>query len=748
MLALGGVAAPTLAAALFSATTAQWLGWPLLQTFWRWVAGEALGFAVVFPVLMTLSRARLADFSKVWRTAQLAAIIGASTLLALAAVNWVQFPFLLIVVPLMVGAVFLAPFDLAVACAAVGATLVGLVATGALPGLETANGGFAFSFQLAVGIVVTLPFLGGLIIEQTRLDRRRIAQSEQRFRRAMEDSAIGVVVVGLDGRIVESNASFATMLGYSRGELEALTFFQITHPDDVGIGRETMQRVHAGEADSYQFEKRYLRKNGSAVWARLSGSVIRDGETGAPLHLVSQIEDIDARKQAEARIAEAETRWNFALASAGQGVWDMDLRKGGTTYSATWVQMLGYEKHELDGDPDRWLSMIHPDDKEVVVEADRAHLEGNTPFFEAEFRMRHKNGHWIWILDRGKALERDENGQLVRAIGSLTDITKRKETEERLAVSVAMLADEKERLRVTLNSIGDAVICTDAATCVTFMNPAAEKLTGASSEEAMGCALDEVYAPVDEESGEKIASASVLCGLRQRVEHNNRAVLSRKDGSRCSIREVVSPILNEKGEFSGSVIVFQDFTDARTLQRELAHAAAHDSLTGLANRASLLNTMSTLIGAAAKEDVEHLFLYVDLDNFKTVNDTGGHAAGDLLLRRVADTIKANVRPGDFAARLGGDEFAVILRDCTPAVGEEIARTISATIGKLGFEHDGTLHQIGASIGMTGIGRGSTAVDDIIARADGACYEAKASGRGTIAVFNASDSTASGLARAS
>ena len=92
--------------------------------------------------------------------------------------------------------------------------------------------------------------------------------------------------------------------------------------------------------------------------------------------------------------------------------------------------------------------------------------------------MRHKDGHWIWILDRGKALERDENGQLIRAIGSLTDITKRKETEERLAVSVAMLADEKERLRVTLNSIGDAVICTDAATRITFMNPAAEKLTG------------------------------------------------------------------------------------------------------------------------------------------------------------------------------------------------------------------------------------------------------------------------------
>ena len=156
-----------------------------------------------------------------------------------------------------------------------------------------------------------------------------------------------------------------------------------------------------------------------------------------------------------------------------------------------------------------------------------------------------------------------------------------------------MLADEKERLRVTWNSIGDAVICTDAATCITFMNPVAEKLTGARRER-----------------GARHAARRGLCagrrGKRREDRHRGGALRSsgsasstttarccrRKDGSRCSIREVVSPILNEKGEFSGSVIVFQDFTDARTLQRRLAHAAAHDSLTGLANRASLLAAMS------------------------------------------------------------------------------------------------------------------------------------------------------------
>ena len=306
MLLLGGMVAPSLAAALFSTLVAQSLDWQPIQTFWRWVAGEGLGFAVLFPVLMMMSRASLAGLLGARRLAQLVATIGASTLFALAAASWTQFPLLLVIVPLMLAAAFLAPLDMAVACGAVGATLIGLVAAGTLPGLDPSNGGFAFGFQLAVGIVVVLPLLGALIIEQTRVDRRRIAESEQRFRRAMEDSAIGVVVVGLDGRIIESNPAFAAMLGYARHELETLTFFQITHPDDMALGAETMARVRAGLSDSYHFEKRYLHKDGTPVWTRLSGSVIRDSETGAPLYLVSQIEDIDARKKSEAAIEEAE----------------------------------------------------------------------------------------------------------------------------------------------------------------------------------------------------------------------------------------------------------------------------------------------------------------------------------------------------------------------------------------------------------------------------------------------------------
>lgn len=611
------------------------------------------------------------------------------------------------------------------------AGLVALTASILLPALELGSDALKVCLQISVAVTAVTLFVSALFIRKIIDDRRQIAESEQRFRRAMEDSAIGVAIVGLDGRIVQANPAFADMLGYTRAEIEALTFFQITHPDDLQIGRETMMSLKEGKIHSFHFEKRYLRKDGTPVWAQLAGSVIREEETGRPLYLVSQIEDIDARKQAEARIAEAETRWNFALTSAGQGVWSLDMRKGGTTYSETWVRMLGYADGELDGDPDRWLTMIHPDDRELVAEADRAHLAGETPFFEAEFRMRHKDGRWVWILDRGKAIERDGEGRLIRAIGSLTDITQRKEAEERLKVSAAMLADEKERLRVTLQSIGDAVICTDAANRVTFMNPVAEKLTGVAASEALGRVLGHVYWPVDEETGQRIGLTRPSAADRHDSDQNTRAVLIRRDETRCSIRQVVSPIMNDRNDFCGLVIVFQDFTDARALQRQLAYAAAHDALTGLANRSSFIRTMEELVDQCRLDGGEHQFMFVDLDHFKAVNDTGGHAAGDVLLKRVADAIRNVLGPEDIVARLGGDEFAVVLRSGAPARAAIAARSIIDAIRNLNFSWDGRAHSIGASIGLAPIRAGCGEVDEIIARADTACYAAKAAGRGCV-----------------
>ncbi|MER8649746.1 MULTISPECIES: diguanylate cyclase [unclassified Mesorhizobium] len=227
-------------------------------------------------------------------------------------------------------------------------------------------------------------------------------------------------------------------------------------------------------------------------------------------------------------------------------------------------------------------------------------------------------------------------------------------------------------------------------------------------------------------------------GSASPADQNSRAVLIRRDDTRCSIRQVVSPIMNDRQEFCGLVIVFQDFTDARALQRQLAYAAAHDALTGLANRSSFIRTMEELVDRSRKAGTarsagEHHFMFIDLDHFKLVNDTGGHAAGDALLKRVAEAIRGALGPEDIVARLGGDEFAVILK-AGPSAGARIAaRSVIDAIRGLQFSWDGRPHAIDASIGLAPIHSNSGEVDEIIARADAACYAAKAAGRGCVSV---------------
>jgi diguanylate cyclase (GGDEF)-like protein len=248
---------------------------------------------------------------------------------------------------------------------------------------------------------------------------------------------------------------------------------------------------------------------------------------------------------------------------------------------------------------------------------------------------------------------------------------------------------------------------------------------------------------VDEETGQRIGMTRPALGGSSPADQNSRAVLIRRDDTRCSIRQVVSPIMNERQEFGGLVIVFQDFTDARALQRQLAYAAAHDALTGLANRSSFIRTMEELVdrnrkagaakpaGGATGSTGEHQFMFIDLDHFKLVNDTGGHAAGDALLKRVAEAIRGALGTEDIVARLGGDEFAVILKSGSGAGARIAARSIIDAIRSLQFTWDGRPHAIDASIGVAPIRSGE--VDEIIARADAACYAAKAAGRGCVSV---------------
>jgi diguanylate cyclase (GGDEF)-like protein/PAS domain S-box-containing protein len=726
-LALAGLLAPAIAATFFAPLAHLFAGWPMRDSFGRWWSGDAMAFSLFLPVMLLASRETLSVLSPPEVVLRLALAFAASGVVVYLALTESEFPFVLIQVPLLIAAWRARPFELALACLSTGGMMIGLAVAGLVPHLSSAN-----DFQIAVGIAVVLPFIAGLMVEESRRERRRTSEQEQFYRRAMMDSEIGVSIAELDGKIVRINDALARMLGRRHEDLEGVArWIDITYAPDRAIGADMVRWMRETKSPNYSFEKRYIKADGTPIWARVSGSVVYDDDSGEPLYMVSQVVDIDARKKSEAAIAEAETRWNFALASAGQGVWDVDMRKGRTSYSATWTDMLGYEPGELDGDPARWLTLVHPDDLDRVMAADEACEQGSAEYFEAEFRMRRKDGSYIWILDRGKVIERDENGRVLRSIGTLTDISARKETEQRLEQSARDLTAEKERLRVTLESIGDAVICTDSEGRITFVNPAAEKLTRIPASEALGRPLGVVYHSVDEETGETLMPAGPSTVTR--VLNSNRAVLVRSDGSRCSVREMVSPIRSGNGTPAGQVLVFQDFSDARALQRQLAYAANHDDLTGLENRASFIAAAEALPRETRQDGIGPYLAFIDLDRFKAVNDTSGHGAGDALLRKVAAAIGNVVRSHGKVARLGGDEFAVIFPACREEEALSLTNSIVSAIAALRFEWNERTHSIGASAGLASLADGSASLDDVLAAADHACYEAKASGGGSVVV---------------
>jgi diguanylate cyclase (GGDEF)-like protein len=267
-------------------------------------------------------------------------------------------------------------------------------------------------------------------------------------------------------------------------------------------------------------------------------------------------------------------------------------------------------------------------------------------------------------------------------------------------------------------------------------------MTGCASSAAVGKPLDSIFRLVAEATDAPASDPVAQCLATAEVSyHDADAVLVSRDGVRRDVRTTAAPLRTLAGEVIGAVLVFQDITSSRRLQKQLAHSATHDAMTGLPNRAAFEQALTSVAATAGGEGRTHALCFIDLDRFKPVNDNAGHAAGDALLREVADVIRRTGRNQDFAARIGGDEFAMLLSDCSADAARLVAQKVVDAIGSIRFHWEGRPYSIGASAGITAIdGIGSDPVE-LMSEADAACYVAKANGRGQVAVFTPSPEAA-------
>ncbi|MEM9483831.1 MAG: EAL domain-containing protein [Cyanobacteria bacterium P01_F01_bin.116] len=436
------------------------------------------------------------------------------------------------------------------------------------------------------------------------------------------------------------------------------------------------------------------------------------------------IERAELTKQLEI----SEERYSLALQGANDGIWDWDLRTNTICYSLCWQIMLGLDKDRITTSPDEWLSRIYREDRAEFERKLEEHLNFHWSNFECEYRILHNDGSYRWMLTRGMALW-DDQGYPYRIAGSQTDITERKELEQ-------SLYREKELAQITLHSIGDAVITTDDLGYIKDFNPVAEKLTGWKAKDAKNRLISEVCKLIDSATGQPLQNPALQAIKEQKtISLSNHPTLISKTGKEYGIGDSAAPIYSDTGKVLGTVLVFHDVTEERGRAKQLAWQASHDSLTELFNRKKFIHSLGDAIDDLQGKESQHMLCYMDLDHFKAVNDTCGHAAGDQLLRQVATLWRENIRQTDVLARLGGDEFGLLLYNCNLARATQIAESFCHNIQELRFPYDGKVFNIGVSVGIVPITSHSTNSEQVMRLADAACYAAKNKGRNRVQIYH-------------
>ncbi|MBT8430487.1 MAG: EAL domain-containing protein [Gammaproteobacteria bacterium] len=301
----------------------------------------------------------------------------------------------------------------------------------------------------------------------------------------------------------------------------------------------------------------------------------------------------------------------------------------------------------------------------------------------------------------------------------------------------AQLFQEKERAQVTLHSIGEAVITTDPGGVVDFLNPAAEHLTGWRASGAKGHHLNEIFSLVSESDGTALPDP-IVRALRDHDESEAAAIMVRSDGATIAVIENAAAIRDSDGNFTGAALIVRDVSRERNLLREMAFQATHDPLTRLINRRQFERELSAVVEDALTSDNQHALMYIDLDQFKAINDSCGHIAGDQLLKQVASHLGDNIRRLDRLARLGGDEFGVLLRDCTIEKALEVAEALRHEIKDLRLHWEERSFRISLSVGVVAITKDSGNLDEVLRAADAACYVAKDQGRNRVHFYQPDD----------
>jgi diguanylate cyclase (GGDEF)-like protein/PAS domain S-box-containing protein len=583
-------------------------------------------------------------------------------------------------------------------------------------------------------LVADIAALAGQIALHLRY--RRGAAMLDLHERALAATNNGIVIADADPQgdgwpVSYVNVAFEQLTGYRAEEVigRSLSLLQGPETDPEPIA-EMAAALH--DCEECWVTLRNYRRDGSAFWNEIFLTPVADAD-GVVRRYIGVLHDVTARVTSAVELEEAEARYRTLIETIPAVTYIADWNELGTFryVSPQIVGLLGFPAGEWLGDSKLWASRLHPDDAErVIAETRYAYREQKA--FDCEYRLIASDGRVVWVWERDTVI-RDDNGEPYLTLGIITDVTATR-------IAEAALAESEERNRGVVHALEEGLLIYAADGRAISCNAAATRILGLSEGELLGRAAGEWPVTMTDEHGAELALDDMPSQRALRTGEPQRDAivhLVRGDGSELWASISSHPLVRE-GETTpyGVVTAFSDITERRRAQEQIAFLAYHDSLTQLPNRALLDEHLALGLARARRAGSAVALLYVDLDDFKAVNDSLGHAAGDELLRRIAVRLRGVVRSTDLIARQGGDEFLILLTDLDgdPRLrAQAVAKQVEAALLEP-FSIADAEFEIGSSIGISIYPHDATDADTLMRHADAAMYEVKQAGRGGIASY--------------
>ncbi len=554
-----------------------------------------------------------------------------------------------------------------------------------------------------------------------------LTESEERLKSILDNSSAIVFMKDLDGRYIFVNHGYASMFNLERAGFIGRTDYELLTPEEADRFRASdVQVTHS--MSTMEFEENIAQKDGIHTYISIKFPLLNS--SGKPYAVCGFLTDITGRKKTELALKDSEERLERAQQITHMGSWDWDVVNDTLWWSDEIYRIFGLERGQFGATYEAFIKSVHPADRELVEHSVQQAFYDRKPY-SIDHRIVLPGGEEKIVHETGDVIL-GPDGNPVRMIGTVHDITERKKSEFEL-----------KKLSAVIEHSVNLVFITDRDGNIEYVNPIFEHVTGYSREDALG------QSPRILSSGEVSNSQyqemwkTILSGQTWRSTIKNR----KKLGGYYWAASVITPIKNEQGDITHFLAVQEDVTDKMLSEERIKYLANYDELTGFVNRSRFIELVEEWTNMASGHGKRAVMCLIDMDQFKLLNDTFGHGAGDEYLRRIAKIFEG-VLKAEYAraaasfdaepilSRLSGDEFAVYLPGLTEAEAMETAEELRKAVESFYFSEASS--SLTASMGLAALPEHGMHVKDLLTKADAAMYRAKELGRNRIHVYRAED----------